>query len=201
METKTIVSNVLGSNTHILVDKSTAIIFDAGAELDKVKECVAGAKVEAIFLTHLHFDHIYFLSDYVKCFGCKVYLYDSSLVGDDKYTLKYMIGDFDIPTGCYESVNGVENIVINGIGVKCVHTPGHSADSMCYVIGDNMYSGDTLFLGTIGRTDLPTSSRYDMLDSLERLKGVEFDMCYSGHGDSSTRAEQIENIKYFLMEL
>lgn len=200
MEIKTIESDILGSNTHIVIENNEAIIFDAGAELERVIRAVKGLEVKAIFLTHLHFDHIFFLNDYVKEFGCSVYLYDEELI-DEKHTLSYMIGDVKIPTGCYRSLKTEAVVSVGEFDVKCIHSPGHSDDSMCYVVDGILFAGDTLFDGTIGRTDLATSSRVDMLDTLERLKMLEFDMCYSGHGQSSTRAEQIENIKYFIMEL
>ncbi len=201
MEIKQIVSSFLGSNTYVIENGDNVLIIDAGAELNKVLEVVGLKKVCGVLLTHLHFDHVYFLNDYVKHFGCKVYLKDSKNVDNKNYTLSAMVGGVNLPKNCYVDLMQVDNINIDSFNVLCCLTPGHSADSMCYVIEDNLFSGDTLFNGTIGRTDLPTSSVKDMLASLEKLKTLTFKTCFSGHGESSNYDEQIENIKYFIMEL
>ena len=201
MEIKQIVSSVLGSNTFIVENGDNVLIIDAGAELNKVLDVVENKKVCGILLTHLHFDHVYFLADYVEHFGCKVYLNDQKNVDNKNYTLSNMVGGINLPKNCYVDVAGKSYVDIENFNVKCYSTPGHSADSMCYVIEENLFSGDTLFDGTIGRTDLPTSSVKDMLSSLELLKTLTFKTCFSGHGENSNYDDQIENIKYFIMEL
>ena len=201
MEIKQIKSMVLGSNTFVVKNNNNSIIIDAGAELESVLAETNGTTVRAIFLTHLHFDHCYNLLGMVNKFNCKVYLFNSELVNNSDYTLSHMVGGFSLPTNCYISVCNTSQVNLPGFTVYCHNTAGHSADSVCYQIEDNLFSGDTLFYGTIGRTDLVTSNRQDMLNSLEKLKGLIFNTCYSGHGQSSTYQEQQENINYFLLEL
>lgn len=201
MEIKQIKSMVLGSNTFVVKNNNNSIIIDAGAELESVLAETNGTTVRAIFLTHLHFDHCYNLLGMVNKFNCKVYLFNSELVNNPDYTLSYMVGSVNLPTNCYISVCNTNQVNLPGFTVYCHNTAGHSADSVCYQIEDNLFSGDTLFYGTIGRTDLVTSNRQDMLNSLEKLKGLIFNTCYSGHGQSSTYQEQQENINYFLLEL
>ena len=201
MEIKQLESKVLGSNTYILKNEHNSIIIDAGAELETVLEETNGTTVRAIFLTHLHFDHCYNLLSMVNKFNCKVYLFNSELVNNPNYTLSQMVGGLNLPTNCYVSIGDNKQVELEGFKVKCYHTAGHSADCMCYQINDCLFSGDTLFYGSIGRTDLLASNKLDMLNSLEMLKGLTFTTCYSGHGQSSTYAEQQENINYFLLEL
>ncbi len=201
MEIIQIESNMLGSNTYILKNNNSALIIDAGATIDKLKPHLNGAKVEAVLLTHLHFDHVYELNSYVNEFGCSVYLFDELNVGNQRYTLPKLIGGVKLPQGCYKSLKDVKVLKLNNFNVECFHTPGHTADSMCYKINDNLFSGDTLFYGTVGRTDLPTSSPEQMLNSLNLLNTIEFNTCYSGHGQPSSLEEQKETIKYFLLEL
>lgn len=201
MEVKTIVSNTFGSNTHLLINNSDVIIFDAGAELESVKEQLNNKCVKAIFLTHLHFDHVYNLASYVNQFNCPVYLFDEQFANNSNYTLDVMCGKFNLPNGCYKSLKDKQFVNINGITVMCYHTPGHSYDSMCFQVKNHLFSGDTLFYGTIGRTDLLTSNTKEMLNSLEFLKTINFETCYSGHGQNSNYLDQEDNIKYFIMEL
>ncbi len=75
---------------------------------------------------------------------------------------------------------------INGFEFTLLHTPGHTEGSVCYIFGDNMFTGDTLFKGTIGRTDFYGGNVRDMMNSLKRLKRYpgEFKV-YPGHGDST----------------
>ena len=201
MEIKQIVSSFLGSNTYVVENGDNVLIVDAGAELGKVVEIVGNKKVCGVLLTHLHFDHVYFLNDYVNAFGCKVYLQNQENVENKKYTLSAMVGGVNLPKNCYVDLKKTDSVNIENFNVLCFSTPGHSADSMCYLIEENLFAGDTLFNGTIGRTDLPTSNTKDMLSSLEMLKTLTFKTCFSGHGESSDYNEQIENIKYFIMEL
>lgn len=201
MEIIKVESNVLGSNTYVLKNNKKVILIDAGASVEQLEPYLDGCKVEGVLLTHLHFDHVYELNSYVQKFGCGVYLFDSANVGNQRYTLPKLIGGVKLPEGCYHSLKGVSNLELGGFNVQCFHTPGHTADSMCFKIENSLFSGDTLFNGTVGRTDLPTSNPQEMISSLELLYRVEFDVCYSGHSESSTYSEQQENIKYFLLEL
>lgn len=201
MEIITVESNILGSNTYILKNKNSALIIDAGATLQQLQPHLNDVKVEGVLLTHLHFDHVYELDSYVNEFGCSVYLFDEANVGNQRYTLPKLIGGVKLPQNCYKSLKDVSVLKLNNFKVECFHTPGHTADSMCFKINNNLFSGDTLFFGTVGRTDLPTSSPQQMLNSLNLLNGLEFKTCYSGHGQPSSFEEQKENIKYFLLEL
>lgn len=201
MEVKQIVSRLLESNTYVVSNNNKSIIIDAGAEIENVLPQTIGTKVEAVLLTHLHFDHCYNLLSYVNQFNCPVYVFNTEFVGLNPFTLASMFGKLTLPKNCYKSLQGVTKLNLAGLIVECFHTPGHSLDSMSFKINDCLFSGDTLFYNSIGRTDLETSNRLNMLQSLELLKGVTFNVCYSGHGKSSTYAEQQENIKYFLLEL
>lgn len=196
-----IVSSLLGSNTYVIENDNNVIIVDAGVELEKVVRVVGDKYVCGILLTHLHFDHVYYLKNYVSKFKCKVYLYDKEYVFNDNFTLQSLFGKLEMPVGVYCSLKDKTNINLKNFNIQCLHTAGHSADSMCFKIDDVLFSGDTLFKGTIGRTDLPTSNVSDMLSSLEKLKTIKFNICYSGHGELSDFEHQIDNINYFLMEL
>lgn len=201
MEIKKIISQTFSSNTFVVGENDNLIIIDAGCEPDLILDVVKGKRVKAIFLTHLHFDHIYFLSDYVEMFKCNVYLFNEKNITNKQYTLEDMVGKIKLPKNCYVGLKDDEIIHFENLAMHCIHTPGHSADSMCFKIGETLFAGDTLFYFSVGRTDLPTSSSINMLSSLQKLKSINFDVCCSGHGQNSTWQEQQDNINYFLMEL
>ena len=84
---------------------------------------------------------------------------------------------------------------IGSLNIKCLHTPGHSIDSMCYLINDEiLFSGDTVFSVAVGRTDLPTGNTNELIKSLNRILNLDFNLLYTGHGRPSSKHEQQTNI-------
>ena len=200
LQVKTIFSNF--SNVHVVLKGQSAVIFDAGCQVEFVKTAVGNAKVEAIFLTHLHYDHVFYLMDYVNTFGCKVFLFNKRFVTNKNYTLENFIPlNLLLPKNCYESLENTKLVNLNNFSVECFHTPGHSADSMCFKIENCFFAGDTIFLNSIGRTDLFLDKNKKMKNSLNKIKNIKFEQCFSGHGKNSTWEEQQKNISYFLQIL
>ena len=186
MEVQTIVGHY-DSNTFIVEHKGTVVIIDAGARFVDAQKVLSGRKPDAILLTHEHFDHVYYLYDYRKQFDCPVYT----------------------PTN-------EDEILVGKIKVKPMLCPGHSPNSVVYLIEDCLFTGDVLFSNTIGRTDIITkgtkvtkkaadaiASINDivMQKSLRRLLDVKFKTAYHGHNaryESSSYEEQQNNIRRFL---
>jgi glyoxylase-like metal-dependent hydrolase (beta-lactamase superfamily II) len=84
-----------------------------------------------------------------------------------------------------------DTLKLAGLSIRVLHTPGHTPGSVCLSVEDAMFSGDTLFESSCGRTDLPGGSWTQILQSLKRLKGIEKDYrVYPGHGGSTTLAEE-----------
>ena len=172
------------SNTFVVEDNGTVLVIDAGAKLKDVQTALGSKKPSAVLLTHEHYDHVYYLDDYKAAFNCPVYT----------------------PTDEKE-------IVIGGITVKPMLCPGHSPNSVVYLVGDNLFTGDVLFADTIGRTDLNggfrpskatlevrAQNKAQMQAALKRLLGVKFKTAYHGHYGSSSFEEQQENIKSFIKD-
>ena len=160
---------------------TSCVVIDPGYEPDAVlnEAKKLGKEIAAILLTHGHFDHVGAVRDLAAETGCPVYLHEADLsmppqmtAGPLYYTHTYGEGDF------------VEKA---GLSFKVLHTPGHTPGSVCLCCENAMFSGDTLFWGSCGRTDLPGGSWSTIRVSLKRLATLsgDFDV-YPGHGDHTS---------------
>ena len=146
-----------------------------------------GLALDAILLTHGHFDHVGGVKDLVKATGCKVFMREGDYSQRRNPTTLFFYPlanceDFVIHL-CEEG----EAISSGGLTFRVMETPGHTWGSVCYLCEDAMFCGDTLFAGSCGRIDLPGGDRAVMLVSLERLSEMDTDYrVFPGHGDSST---------------
>lgn len=186
METKVLQLGMLQTNCYLAWGKeNTCVVIDPGDEAYRVQQALLqmGRTPEAILLTHGHFDHIGGVKDLAAEYGCPVYLCKEDLVlppmmtaGEIYYTHTYGEGD------C---------LSLAGLTIQVLHTPGHTPGSVCLQCEGELFTGDTLFAGSIGRTDFPGSSPRDMEKSLERLKGISKNYrIFPGHGESSTLDEE-----------
>ena len=160
-------------NNCILIDPG----FDAELILDQVRS--RGKTVEAVLLTHGHFDHVGGVKDIAAETGCKVYIHKADLELPNRLTLG------TVP--CTDHYDEGDVLSLAGLTLKVLHTPGHTPGGVCLLCENAMFSGDTLFAGTCGRTDLPGSDHRKMWDSLARLAALEEDyLVLPGHGEGST---------------
>lgn len=192
MNIKKIKSAIMESNTYVVINGEEAVIIDAGATSEQIKRAfsLSSAKVVGVLLTHGHFDHAYYLERYIDRFECKVYLAREAkeLLADPA---KNYGENFSIKAGKnYKCLDGDGEFKLGSFNIKYFHTPGHTKCGMCYLIGDVLFTGDTTFKKTIGRTDLYGGSDDDMRQSLEKILTIPFKKAYSGHGKESTYAEQ-----------
>lgn len=142
-----------------------------------------GKSISAILLTHGHFDHVGGVKGIAERLGCPVYLHEAELsqpeqmtAGPLYYTCAYGEGDV---------------LTLAGVTLRVLHTPGHTPGSVCLVAEDTIFSGDTLFQDSIGRTDFPGGSFAQMKNSLQRLKALPGDFrVLPGHGPETTLDEE-----------
>ena len=88
-----------------------------------------------------------------------------------------------------------DELDIGELNIKCLHTPGHSIDSMCYLINnETLFSGDTVFSVAVGRDDLPTGNTKQLIESLNRILNLNYNSLFTGHGRPSDKQEQKTNI-------
>lgn len=193
MDLKTVVVGDLGVNCYILTQEQKAIVIDPGDEYHKIKQVLDGKKVEAVLLTHGHFDHTGAVNQFQKD-GAKVYVSkeDAKMLLDSYTCLSAPFGfPFNpIKADCTFSDNDILDII--GIKIKVILTPGHTKGSACFLIDNMLFSGDTLFQNSIGRTDFPGGDFETISDSIRNKLYVldENTPVFSGHGEQTTIKEE-----------
>jgi len=188
--------NELSQNTHIVEFEDCCIVIDAGCEIKKAKE-ITNKPIKAVFLTHGHFDHIKNIEEYDKL-NVPIYAHKNILeLLEDEYKNASLL--FNQPHK-YNIINinfveDNEEIEIENHIIKCLHTPGHSIDSMCYLLdNETLFSGDTVFSVAVGRDDLPTGNTNELIKSLNRILNLDYKQLFTGHGRPSDKSEQKTNI-------
>ena len=170
-----------GSSSCAVIDPG----FTPRAVLDLLKE--KGLSVDAILLTHGHFDHVGAVLDIAKATSCAVWMHQSDY-SPEKHPLRTMLYPLaDILDPVINFCEEGEQIKAGGLTFTALETPGHTWGSVCYICDDALFSGDTLFAGSCGRTDLLGGDWATICQSLNRLAAIEADLnVYPGHGESST---------------
>ena len=186
MELKTFPIGSLQTNCYMAWAEGSekCILIDPGYEPELLLEQVRLQRktLEAILLTHGHFDHVGGVKQIAAETGCKVYICAEEL----KQPLRYSDGLHYTDTVAEGDV-----LELAGLTLQVLHTPGHTPGCVCLLCEDVMFAGDTLFAGTCGRTDLPHSAPEKMRTSLNRLAALEGDyQVLPGHGRASTLDEE-----------
>ncbi|NBH82316.1 MBL fold metallo-hydrolase [bacterium C-53] len=185
----------VGTNCYFVYDtaRMEAVVFDPadyGAEVFHKLEN-NGLKVAAIFLTHGHFDHILGVAKLKQLSHAEIYASkaEEELLSDEELNCSAQIGRIATVTADH-LLEDQETVEIAGMKIKMIATPGHTGGSCCFYIEDTgmLLSGDTLFEGSVGRTDLPTGSMSELVRSVkEKLFILPDDtVVYPGHGDQTT---------------
>ena len=179
-------------NTYIVYNDKIAIVIDPGNKTEEIlnvsKEI--NCEIKYILLTHCHYDHIEFLDELKNKTGAKVGCGKNcaeNVIDSDINLSTYGLGRTIIPQKPEIIINDGEEYDFEGIKVKCIYTPGHTNCSVCYLINNDIFTGDTLFLRSCGRWDLPTGSGKTIIKSIkEKLFTLDENIkVYPGHGKSS----------------
>lgn len=188
------------TNCYIVTDEKTkeTLVIDPGGEADKTIEMldILEAKLKYIYLTHCHADHIGAVTELKNKKGGKILIHREEAEGlnDENINLSECINMGEIELEADSRVNEDDLIHIGNLEFKVIHTPGHTKGSSClYCKEENLlFSGDTLFRGAWGRTDLPTSSFEDVIKSICSKLMVLPDetIVYPGHGKSTLIKEE-----------
>ena len=178
MDLKIIKVGELEENCYIISGDKT-IVIDPGDEANKIISYIKenNLNLDSILITHHHFDHVGALKDLLDY--KKVFVYDISNLEEKDYK-------------------------ISGFNIEVIYTKGHTNDSVTYYFKDYnmMFSGDFIFLGSIGRCDLPTGDVNEMIKSIKKITKYDKNIkIYPGHGDSTTLDNEIKYNYYFKEEI
>ena len=191
----------LETNCYILVDEETmeAAVIDPADEAETIRDAVEnlGATLRYILLTHGHRDHTLAapaLHEMVPDAAVYIHELDKGCVGIYRYPMDELIGD------ALKFYDEGDTLPLGTLTVEVLLTPGHTGGSVCLKCGHALFTGDTLFAGSMGRIDLPGAQPEKMMSSLARLKKLDGDYdVYPGHMGVSTLERERQYNLYLRM--
>ncbi|MGM9934964.1 MBL fold metallo-hydrolase [uncultured Clostridium sp.] len=192
---KTVPAGIYEANCYILVDEDTkdCVIIDAGGDADKIETAVESmsGKPKYVILTHGHFDHVGGVEEICSKYNIPFYISRA----DEEYMEKDSSVFGTLPKASVYIKEG-DTIKLGSYEIKVIETPGHTKGGLCFFVDNKVFTGDTLFQGSVGRTDFPGGDMNEIISSIKnKLLPLGDDVeVYPGHGPSSSiRFEKMRN--------
>lgn len=200
MKIRRFVEGPIMTNMYVVSDENNeGFLVDCAYPSERVKKYIEdnNIKINFIIQTHTHFDHVLGLEYFKDLYDVNVYASEDSkeIANDKDYNLAYSY-DVNVPIDKYLK----DGEVFSKYNILAIKTPGHTMDSMSYKIGDVLFSGDTLFRESIGRTDFPGGNYNQIIDSIKN-KFSKFDgdtKVLSGHGEDTTISYEFNNNPFLI---
>lgn len=204
MLVKTYITGMLENNNYLLYDEKSkeAVLFDCTEYLPEIQTFLTNnnATLKYVLLTHGHFDHILGLKElHENMPNVPIYAHkdDKDLIENVATFVDRFVGGLgkvDVPP-ITKYIDENEDLTIGEEKIKIYHTPGHTKGGVCYFVDDKLFSGDTIFLGSVGRTDLPGGSYESLRNSVRQvLNNLDENVkIYTGHGDLTTVGYEKQN--------
>ncbi len=187
LQMKELTVGPVATNCYLLWEdaRPDCVVIDPGEEAERIRQATQGRKIAAILLTHGHFDHIGAVKALMDSdTALVIHQSDAPMLTDAYQNASFLIGRAVTACPATALVQEGQEICYAGIPMTVLHTPGHTAGSVCYQTGNMLFTGDTLFHDGFGRTDLPGGSMAQLHRSLERLMPLAQEMTlYPGHGE------------------
>jgi len=195
---KALIVGPLETNCYILGDEKSeeAAVIDPGGDFEEIEKQLKKLKlkVKYIVLTHGHFDHTGALAQLKKATGAEVLIHveDASMLSPTGQAQPFFMESGKDPCATDGTLKEGDKIQFGENSLEVLHTPGHTPGGISLLIDMMIFVGDTLFCGSIGRTDLPGGSFEQLIDSIKRkllTKGDDY-LIYPGHGPATTIGEE-----------
>ena len=185
---------ILTANCFILRTDTEALIIDPGGNYEIIKPYIEGRTLSYVLNTHGHYDHIG-ANNQLKAYHDTVLAvgaHDAEMVMDPELNLSIMVDTPYISVAPDMVLKDGDTLNFGGKKIEVIHTPGHTKGSVCFRMDSFLFSGDTLFYHSVGRTDLPTGSFEDLEKSIKtRLYTLPDEIkVYTGHGEDTLIGEE-----------
>ncbi len=197
LEIKKEIVGLYKTNCYVLIKEKKSIIIDPGYSLEIIEKMFLGTKPLAILLTHGHLDHINGVKNLHNKYNIPIYMSkkDDQVLKLTTPVPEGYIRDFE--EEYFDLKGGKLNIDI--FDFEIIETPGHTEGSLIIRCGNNLFTGDTLFKGTIGRTDIFSSNPQKMKRSIEKIKTLNPDyIVYPGHSENTTLKYEFLHNPFFI---
>ena len=193
---KTLPAGPPEANCYVVTDENALVcaVIDPGDESNTILDYIEDNKLscKAILITHAHFDHVSAVNAMLEATGAELYMCEKDL----ELAKTGASGRFTPPENTHFYKDGDE-VKVAGLTFKVMETPGHTPGGVTLICGDALFTGDTLFRGSCGRTDLPGGDMRAELRSLKRIASLEGDYeVYPGHAESSMLSIEREHNPY-----
>ncbi len=203
MTIRTLPVGELQTNCYIVWDEHRhAAVIDPGADGDAIRRVLKREQLTlgAVLLTHAHFDHMGAVSEPIAP-SVPVYCHrlEQPALTDGYRNLSAIFGVPVSPIHDAVLLDEGNTVTVGELSFTVLHTPGHTVGSCCFLSGDTLFAGDTLFCESIGRTDFPGGSIAAMRESLTRLVALDSNLrVYPGHGEPTTIAHERQYNPYIV---
>jgi len=183
----------LQTNCYIVNDDEggAAVVIDPAGEPDRLLAAIEGLSVALVVLTHAHFDHLGAVCEVLDATDARLLVHEIdaprivSPAADGTGAAPFGY-DYSAPSADQTLVEG-DTVESGSLVMQVLHTPGHTPGSICLLAEDHLFSGDTLFAGSVGRTDFPGGDMREMQRSIARLATLaDGIVVYPGHGPETT---------------
>lgn len=199
-----VISEKFGSmdnNCSLIIDEKTnqSALVDCNEFSQKMIDMIGDTDLKYILLTHGHFDHIIGVKSVKEKYGAQVVISkeDEPMLNSSKLSLAVFCNAPQNNVDADIIVKDGDEITLGEIKIKVMATPGHTSGSVCYIAENCIFSGDTLFYCSCGRTDFPSGSPEQMMSSIQKLKALDGDYkVYTGHNSLTTLDFERKNNPY-----
>jgi hydroxyacylglutathione hydrolase len=194
MQVITKMLGIMGANCYVLRNDREAVVIDPGGNPELLYPEIGNRRLLYLIDTHGHYDHIAGNNDIKARYDTKLAVgrYDYEIIMNPELNLSIMVETPFISLPPDMLLEDGDTLPFDGSELEIIHTPGHTRGSICIKVQNILFSGDTLFYHSVGRTDLPTGSTDDLRESIRRrLYTLPDDTkVFTGHGERTLIGEE-----------